>query len=74
MSTFFTLICICSSFTFSYCFLEIKNIKRYAKNYCDGFSNIRLNDKVVAIVAWDEAPNVECILDQDGFDVFDIIN
>ena len=54
--------------------LEIKNIKRYAKNYCDGFSNIRLNDKVVAIVAWDEAPNVECILDQDGFDVFDIIN
>ena len=54
--------------------LEIQNIKCYAKNYCDGFSNIRLNDKVVAIVVWDEAPDVKCTIDQDGFDVFTVIN
>lgn len=54
--------------------LEIKAIKRYAQNYCDGLSNIRLNDKVVAIVVWDESPNVECTIEQDGFDQFTVIN
>jgi hypothetical protein len=54
--------------------IEIQNIKQYAKNYCDGFSNIRLNDKVVAIVIWDEAPNVKCPIYQDNFNEFTVIN
>jgi hypothetical protein len=54
--------------------VEIQNIKRYAKNYCDGFSNIRLSDKVVAVVVWDESPNVKCTIDQDGFNEFTVIN
>ena len=54
--------------------LEIKNIKHYAKNYCDGFSNIRLDDKVIAVVVWDEAPDVKCTLDKDGFKEFTVIN
>ncbi len=54
--------------------LEIKSIKRYAKNYCDGFSNIRLDDKVIAVVVWDEAPDVKSTIDEDGFDVFTVIN
>jgi hypothetical protein len=54
--------------------LEIQNIKHYAKNYCDGFSNIRLDDKVVAVVVWDESPNVQCTIEQESFSSFTVIN
>lgn len=54
--------------------LEIINVKKYAKNYCDGFSRIRLADKKIAIVVWDESPNVKCEIAEKDFKEFSIIN